>query len=101
MSTADKEQTARSPTHVFDVPVEVVLRGGRRNDARSVAIALCRRPGGHGLRLIAERFGLAHYSAVTITCRRLSDRMRRDQALAARYESALAWLLAQQSSVKT
>ena len=85
----------------FDVPIDAVLKGGRRNDARSVAVALCRRPGGQGLRSIAEQFGLGHYSAVTINCRRLSDRMQRDRVLAARHESALKRLLAKLSSVKT
>ena len=87
---------------VFGVPTAtVVCADGRRNDARAVAIWLCRRPGGHALRPIAHHFGLGNYTAVCATCRRLRDRIERDTTLAARLEAARVRLEHEVSGVKT
>ncbi len=48
------------------------LRGrDKQNLPRSIAIALCRNIGGYSLKEIAKEFGVAHYSSISISIRRL------------------------------
>jgi putative transposase len=89
-------------SEVFGVPTATVVRAdGQRNDARAVAIWLCRRPGGLALRPIAHHFGLSHYTAVSVTCRRLRERLEQDKTLAMRLEVARVRLVHEVSGVKT
>jgi hypothetical protein len=68
----------------FSMPPNQVVQRPRGNEASVVCIALCRRPGGHSLRVIAERFGLGNYSSVTATCKRLPERLATNRGLFAK-----------------
>jgi REP element-mobilizing transposase RayT len=61
-----------------------VSRRGRksRNPPRLVAIALCRSPGGHGLRDIAKVFGVAHAASISVAANRLKVLAETDRDLA-------------------
>jgi len=74
----------------FKVDQEDLLRDGRGRRGNSlprmVGMVLSRRPGGHSLRMIGERFGLDSYTAVSAAKRRLEEKIARDQALAGKIE---------------
>ena len=61
-------------------------RRGHGNEARAMAIYLCRELGGHKLREIGAVFGLEKYSSVSSACLNMKARMERDKRLASRAE---------------
>lgn len=54
---------------------------GKGNLPRAVAMALARSPGGYDLKAIAQEFGVAHYSSVSVAISRLRTGMQKDAAL--------------------
>lgn len=69
---------------------EVSLREegrGRGNLPRGVAMALCRKVGGLPLKGVAEAFGVASYTTVSVCGTRLARRMERDPGLKRRVEA--------------
>ncbi len=56
----------------------------RNNEPRDVAIYLCSRLAGVGLRVIGDRLGDLGASAVSMACRRIRQRMERDDVFAER-----------------
>jgi len=70
------------------------------NDARAIAIYLCRRSGALSLAAVGERFGGLSGAGVSKTCARLSARLARDRRLARRLD-ACATAAEDMSNVKT
>ncbi len=54
---------------------------GRGNLPRTVAMALCRRPGGYPLKDIAQVLHVGSYTSVSVAARRLGERLREDEPL--------------------
>lgn len=68
-------------------------RRGHGNEARAMAIYLCRELGGHKLREIGAAFGLEKYSSVSSACLSMKARMERDKRLARQGEKIKRSLL--------
>ena len=75
-----------STAKVFGVTANDIYtsRRGRksRNPPRLVAISLCRSPGGHGLRDVAEAFGVGHAASISVAANRLKILAETDRDLA-------------------
>jgi putative transposase len=63
---------------------------GRRTEAlpRIVAMALCRRPGGHALTSIAKAFGTS-YSGVSVAGKRLAEKSRKNNVLTTKMDAII------------
>jgi hypothetical protein len=68
-------------------------RRGHGNQARAMAIYLCRELGGHKLREIGAAFGLEKYSSVSSACLSMKARMEREKRLARQAEKIKKALL--------
>ncbi len=79
------ESIAQATAAQFGVPPQrlnqVVKGRGRANLARSAAITLSRRLGGHSLLEIAEAFGHGHYASVSVAVRRFKEQRAEDLQL--------------------
>jgi len=63
-------------------PQTLRRRRSRRNDARAVALYLCRKLTGHPIALLGERFGGVSGQAVSLMAAEFAERLRRDRHLA-------------------
>ena len=86
LSPPTMAQIIEATGDAFDRPPEdlrVATRGrGRRQEARSVAISLCRSLAGHPLGAIAEAFGLTHHASASNAARRGARMIAEDPVLA-------------------
>jgi putative transposase len=79
------EEIEAAVCEVFGVPVEQLhVRGRWGNEARAMAIHLCRRWTALSLAAIGDRFGGVGYAAVSRTARHTAERLTRDRRLAKR-----------------
>ena len=95
------EEIIQATARVYGKRVEALRkrRRGEANEARAMALYLCRTLGGHRLAAIGKELGLEKYSSVSSACLNMRDRVARERRLARRVRQVEALLLKSQKQI--